>query len=1256
MWYEGVIHIENQWWGGATPDMSAYLKRDQTIPQETTDRFYFDKLSLWNETQNYDLDSEWNAWFRSPHSEPVMWTELITNGSFATNLNWRTYWAGWTLWSWYVYPTWVEWYITSMDWESALSQNVVMESGKLYKLVLRWNGAPSYHTATSTIDTLTIWWQNIPLTYPPAQITWITTILFVSTVSWSVPFIYTPSLEWDRWGWKFYDISLKQLTESESALYLRNTDWSVWLELSSWGLYNNVSIGKGSLKRAFWANNFSIGNDNFQTLWTWHDNFFIWNNLDVSDEADSWKLNIANTIFWAWSWQYFNISIWAKQYIWTCRLTLNWWWIWILWNTNSEFVHQQSLDWATKTFSLWYKSSNNTVVLDAVAENGSSQQSWESGKLIIQNTRWNGIEFKTWVHYNQLVSRMFIWYTGKVGIWTTSPTANLHIKAGSAAAGNAPLKIDSWTLLTTPEVWAIEFWVDRYYATINWNIRKQLAFKEDIDSISYEQVQFDLNYDNLSWTSWNNFSNWERQQVILWTTTNENPRGIANATKVTLHNTPTDMYKWFDTVIGQEYTFSIRAKFDTVTSLTLWVLLHYMDWANWKYIKETNANWRQKVSIRFIAESTTTQVFVGWINDVLGWYQQTAGTCYLFGYKCEPSQKFDEMNYLPVFDLLRWIGRDYRASAGWINNWWVITVGYPDVFWVRRASAITFASEAQAQQWHYYNISNRVPTLEAGKNYIYGIRLNKVFAWNIVITLADNNWRFEYPQLVDNNLWWRQYYELEFTYKWNWLFFYFWGSWTIRQTAWTFYMYWLTLRQAPLPILAWVQEVIAGDWIAVDNTDPSTPIVSVIGWGGWATQRFEYWQITLANIETTVWNIWDPLSLPSLNQWFWNKNISINVEKYLRCFVDIIEYNRNTQKEAQRRNKMRFASTEDINTFIIENCTQYYNGDDVLVYENSVIALFYDIIDWSIQWLPKVNGWNTFYQMLRGRHKELNWTFWMKHLQINWEEGQGMSSTLYTNFIQRAFDAMFPERWLTAEEWLYDWPIWSLFWFPANYRKRFNLLKSNAIINKAGGSASVQSYLQYDATVPEYSWKYIAPDWERTVDQSRTKYCLYTYDSTDVSIIDKNNAKWLVDGLKDTYASVVVLYCLTRTDPANAEIQRYSIYVKPVNIDTIYLSPFDDAIYELNAISEWYIKYPTLETPWYSNYQWPPYNCTRVSKNDRYSALWRRQRNIKWIKNNSTRFMLRRRADWMIWPITVQKAVFEWPRRDRPITTKIAYS
>lgn len=88
----------------------------------------------------------------------------------------------------------------------------------------------------------------------------------------------------------------------------------------------------------------------------------------------------------------------------------------------------------------------------------------------------------------KLLSNSPIYTDGaNVGIGTTSPTASLHIKAGSATANTAPLKLTSGVNLTTPESGAIEFSSSRLYFTPS-TTRETIAFMSDITSASHAPV------------------------------------------------------------------------------------------------------------------------------------------------------------------------------------------------------------------------------------------------------------------------------------------------------------------------------------------------------------------------------------------------------------------------------------------------------------------------------------------------------------------------------------------------------------------------------------------------------------------------------------------------------------------------------------------------------------------------------------------------------------------------------------------------
>ena len=69
---------------------------------------------------------------------------------------------------------------------------------------------------------------------------------------------------------------------------------------------------------------------------------------------------------------------------------------------------------------------------------------------------------------------------GNVGIGTDTPTAKLHLRAGTTAASTAPLKFNTGSLLTVAEAGAVEFLTDTFYGTITTGAaRRQFAFRED---------------------------------------------------------------------------------------------------------------------------------------------------------------------------------------------------------------------------------------------------------------------------------------------------------------------------------------------------------------------------------------------------------------------------------------------------------------------------------------------------------------------------------------------------------------------------------------------------------------------------------------------------------------------------------------------------------------------------------------------------------------------------------------------------------
>ncbi len=69
--------------------------------------------------------------------------------------------------------------------------------------------------------------------------------------------------------------------------------------------------------------------------------------------------------------------------------------------------------------------------------------------------------------------KIIVQNSGNVGIGPITPTAVLHLKAGTSAANTAPLKLTAGTNLTTPENGAIEFDGTNLYVTIG-GVRKTI--------------------------------------------------------------------------------------------------------------------------------------------------------------------------------------------------------------------------------------------------------------------------------------------------------------------------------------------------------------------------------------------------------------------------------------------------------------------------------------------------------------------------------------------------------------------------------------------------------------------------------------------------------------------------------------------------------------------------------------------------------------------------------------------------------------
>jgi len=82
--------------------------------------------------------------------------------------------------------------------------------------------------------------------------------------------------------------------------------------------------------------------------------------------------------------------------------------------------------------------------------------------------------YGTGLYYSQFTVSSTPTSDGKIGVCLPSPTARLHLPAGSASAGMAPLKLTAGTNLTTPENGAFEFDGTDLYFTVG-GVRKKVS-------------------------------------------------------------------------------------------------------------------------------------------------------------------------------------------------------------------------------------------------------------------------------------------------------------------------------------------------------------------------------------------------------------------------------------------------------------------------------------------------------------------------------------------------------------------------------------------------------------------------------------------------------------------------------------------------------------------------------------------------------------------------------------------------------------
>ncbi len=142
-------------------------------------------------------------------------------------------------------------------------------------------------------------------------------------------------------------------------------------------------------------------------------------------------------------------------------------------NTIDNLNFPQIWGWSTLngtplTINHTYGSKSNNVKALAINSSGSSSNTQTYGTWVT-NTNTNGTNVAarftaTGATLNHAI--IVAPNEGVVGLQNTAPTAYLHMGAGTATAGTAPIKLTTGVALTTPESGAFEFYSSHLYFTI----------------------------------------------------------------------------------------------------------------------------------------------------------------------------------------------------------------------------------------------------------------------------------------------------------------------------------------------------------------------------------------------------------------------------------------------------------------------------------------------------------------------------------------------------------------------------------------------------------------------------------------------------------------------------------------------------------------------------------------------------------------------------------------------------------------------
>jgi len=297
------------------------------------------------------------------------------------------------------------------------------------------------------------------------------------------------------------------------------------------------------------------------------------------------------------------------------------------------------------------------------------------------------------------------------------------------------------------------------------------------------------------------------------------------------------------------------------------------------------------------------------------------------------------------------------------------------------------------------------------------------------------------------------------------------------------------------------------------------------GGGGW---RYNYGSLFLSD----KWSITQSSLDYHLNGWDWDRVYKwVQNWEYNLSLIDIVEYDENTQVELVRHEWVPIVNESNIYTYMQANCPNNWTS-----YDNVIRWYVYDVIDSTIPWIEKASWMNAFYASLMwgGNYKRSNNPSLMEGESKLW---------IFADIVQDMIRTMTPNTSYPYHSW--DEPR-RVIRTPRNHRTLYWLINWDWVIyNSNGWRYSIDS-----------SNNFVHQTWEYNINHDESWYYILNLNTLNFDKKRKHELKEVMQYINNPNFSVILAYQVQLND-------NYSVFIKPVWVDSVYVDYFDANLYEL---------------------------------------------------------------------------------------------